>query len=293
MGVGPPCKAVAGRGRNATNKLYQKMIKTVEWLKHSLIIRKGELIYLDEKMSKYWHYYLVVSVLTLSMSITLLMNGFLHFLNLSSGYTDEKAIFRPFSVFGYGGIALAVMFFPLPDYIIVPFFAYLSSVGEFNVWDIYGVSVLSMVFLMSAIYAAGRLATRPIVLKILSYFRLKEEDIEAADKWVMKHGTFSIFIATFIPYFKTVTSLAAGTLKMNYLSFLISNIAGFGIRFLFLVYIGYYSIFVLTPQLDYSLRWLFLLLILVSAGYIGSYLFLPGKGKRMVLQALQVLKRFY
>ena len=110
-------------------------------------------------------------------------------------------------------------------------------------------------------------------MKGLKYFGISEKMIKSAERWLEDHGRFSIFISTFIPFFYSVTSLAAGTLKMNAAEFLIASAVGFGVRYAFLEYIGYHSIFIFTYAFDYSNRTLLFLLLIMSALYAGFYIF--------------------
>ncbi|BAB59466.1 alkaline phosphatase [Thermoplasma volcanium GSS1] len=222
-------------------------------------------------MSKYYYYAFIFSILILFASAVSITNGYFHYVNVYSYYSYQHKILAPFSLTGYEGMFLVVAFAPLPDYLILPFYGYLSSVGEFNIFLTFLVSVAAMLFEMGIEYAGGRLAGRPLLLKVLSYFKITEKDLEVADHWIKDHGSFSIFIATFIPYFKNVTSLAAGTLKMNAGLFFLSNLVGFSIRFGLLLYIGYTGIFVLTPSWDYSHRLATALVGVLALMYIIAY----------------------
>jgi membrane protein DedA with SNARE-associated domain len=165
-------------------------------------------------------------------------------------------------------ISIAIL--PVPDYFLVPAYGYLSSIGIFNPYSTFLVCLVGALFPIE--YACGRLVAKPLLLKALSLFRISEENIETADRWLVEHGRFSIFISTFIPFFYTVASLAAGTLKMSVVEFLLASSAGFGLRFAFLEVVGYYSIYVFTASFDYSQRTLFSLLLILSSVYTALYL---------------------
>ncbi|MCW6169176.1 MAG: DedA family protein [Thermoplasmatales archaeon] len=182
---------------------------------------------------------LIIAIILSSISIA---NGFLHFINPNINLRNLSfGVFEPVYLLGYLGMFILVAFAPLPDYIIVPFYGYLAFAGIFNVYATLFVSVGAMLFLSVIEYFAGRYAGRALLLKGLSAFKIHEEDLMLADLWIEKHGTFSIFLSTFVPYIKTVIALAAGTLKMNFTKFLISNFLGYFIRFVVLLYIGYGS----------------------------------------------------
>ncbi len=214
---------------------------------------------------KYWHYLLVASAFGIAVSILALLNAYLDFNNASS----YSGISSSFLVAGYVGMFLTIFASPVPDYILVPIYGYLSSIGVFNPFLTFFICMVASVLPIP--FVAGRLAGRPLLLKGLSYFHITEKDIKVADDWLLAHGRFSIFTSTFIPFFYTVASLAAGTLKMKTASFMILSVAGFGIRFAFLEYIGYSSIEIFTASFDFDQRSLFFLVLVVSSVYVVVY----------------------
>lgn len=123
-----------------------------------------------------------------------------------------------------------------------------------------------MMFIAEIEYIGGRFAGRPILLRALSYFNIKEKDIESADRWLTRHGPFSIFISTFVPYFRNVASLAAGVLGMNAGYYTITSLAGYSIRAVLLLYFGYLGMDSPTPSFDYSHR--LLLTVAVSTALL-------------------------
>lgn len=224
---------------------------------------------LREQSSKSRHYLFVVSILIAILSVLALLNAYFRFLDISSYDIDQEGL-SPFLVAGYLGMFITVAFSPVPDYLLLPAYGSLSSLGVFDPY------VTFLVCLVAAIlpyeYAVGRLAGRPLLLKGLSYFGISEKTLGSAEKWLVNHGRFSIFLSTFIPFFYTVTSIAAGVLKMNAVRFLLASALGYGLRFAFLEYIGYSSVFVFTASFDYSQRVIIALLLVVSSAYAVLYL---------------------
>ena len=222
---------------------------------------------------KYWHYLFVISILIILLSILALLNAYFHLINVSSYNINQEDASSPFLLASYLGMFISIAFLPVPDYFLVPAYGYLSLIGLFNPYYTFMVCLVGAVLPIE--YVCGRLAARPLVLKVMSFLRISEKNIETADRWLMEHGIFSIFIATFIPFFYSVASLAAGTLKMKSVAFLLSSAAGFGLRFVFLEGVGYYSIYIFTASFDYSQRTLFSLLLILSSIYAAFYLARP------------------
>jgi membrane protein DedA with SNARE-associated domain len=212
---------------------------------------------------KYWHYVFVISILVILLSVLALLNAYFRLVKVSSYNIGQNGVSSTFLFAGYVGMFLNLAISPVPDYVLVPAYGFLSSIGIFNPYYTFLVCLLGALFPIE--YACGRLAARPLLLKALSFFRISE-------KWLMDHGKFSIFISTFIPFFYSVTSLAAGTLKMNWVGFLVSSSAGFGLRFVFLEGVGFYSIYIFTASFDYSQRTLFFLLLILSSVYAALHL---------------------
>jgi membrane protein DedA with SNARE-associated domain len=219
---------------------------------------------------KYWHYLFVISIFIISLSVLALLNAYFHLFNVSSYDINREGGSSPFLLAGYLSMFISVAILPVPDYVLVPAYGYLSSIGLFNPYSTFLVCLVGALFPIE--YACGRLVAKPLMLKVLSLLRISEKNLETADKWLVEHGKFSIFLSTFIPFFYSVASLAAGTLKMNVVEFFLSSSAGFGLRFVFLECVGYYSIYIFTASFDYSQRTLFSLLLILSFVYAALYL---------------------
>ncbi|MGA2681690.1 MAG: DedA family protein [Candidatus Bathyarchaeia archaeon] len=221
-------------------------------------------------LHKYWHYLFVISVLTVLLSVLALINGYFHLITISPYSTSQQNVSSVTLMSGYLGMFLSITFSPVPDYFLVPAYGYLSMIGIFNPYYTFILCLLGS--LVPIEYLCGRFAARPLLKKVLSFMRISEQNLEKTDNWLIEHGKFSIFISTFIPFFYSAASLAAGTLKMKLTEFFLSSTAGFALRFLFLEAVGYYGIYVFTSSFDYSQRNLFFVLLLLSSVYVAIHL---------------------
>lgn len=221
---------------------------------------------------KFLLYGTVLSSVGLLLSILAISDAYYHVLPQSLISSQSEAIiFSSFNTFGYAGYSVLLLFSPLPDYVIVPFYAYLSSTGIFNVYDILVVSVLVMAVFRQAEYYAGRYGGRPIVEKILKYMRIPGFKLRTAEKWIGRHGFFAVFGFTFIPYTNAVIALSSGFLKMNSIKYLSANLAGYALRFSFLAYIGYNGIDILHALASKRFVILPIIILIVSSAYIFFY----------------------
>lgn len=223
----------------------------------------------QHQLHRFRHNFFVMSLFVIPLCILALLNAYFNFLNISS-YDIDPEVLSPFLLAGYLGMFITVAFFPIPDYILLPAYGSLSSLGVFDPYVTFIVCLAAAVLPVQ--YLPGRFAGRPLLLKGVSYFGISERSIESAEKWLVDHGKFSIFISTFIPYFYTVTSLAAGVLKMNAGKFLLASAVGFGLRYAFLEFIGYNGIFIFTSSFDYSQRAAIVALLFFSSLYAAYYL---------------------
>jgi len=224
----------------------------------------------SDGLHKYWHYLFVVSLLAILVSVLALLNAYLK-LNTATSYSASQAGLPTSSLLaGYVAMFGAILILPIPDYILIPVYGYLSATGIFNPF------VTFLVCLAGAItpleYVCGWFAARPLVLKGLSYFRITRRDLEVAEKWLANHGRFAIFISTFIPFFYTVAALAAGTLRMKPVPFLFYTTSGFAVRYAFLEYVGYVSVYIFAASFDYSQRGLFTSILVLSCAYAAVHI---------------------
>jgi membrane protein DedA with SNARE-associated domain len=232
---------------------------------------KGRLSAIDGirvKISKYWHYGLTVSFTLTAISAVGLANAYFRFLNITSYHSTNQQIPYSHLLAGYVGVFF-LRLLPIPDFITVPLFGYLSSIHVFNPVIVFFVALAGAILPIE--YLAGRFAARPIMLKVLSIMKIKEGNVEVAERWLLDHGNFSIFMATFIPYFYSVAAFAAGTLKMRVVPYMAATTLGFGIRYALLEYIGYYGVYILSPKYDYSNRDALFAILAFTSVYYGVY----------------------
>ena len=198
----------------------------------------------------------------MSVSVLAMLNAYLR-IDQAATYTPASSgLSSQYVLAGYLGMFFAIAILPIPDYVLVPVFGYLCLLGTFD-------PVLTFLDCLAGAvlpieYVSGRLVARPVLMRALPFLRKAKEDVKVAEDWVIDHGKFSIFISTFIPFFYSLSSFAAGTLKMGAVEFLADSAAGFGVRYVFLEYVGYYGVYVFDSSFDYSHRYVFLFVMAAS-----------------------------
>ncbi|EKK3690206.1 DedA family protein [Listeria monocytogenes] len=136
--------------------------------------------------------------------------------------------------FGYIGIFVLIMvenlFPPIPSEIILTFGGFMTTVTSLNVVMVIIVATLGSVVGAILLYKVasyfGKERLTKIVLKYGRILRLKESDIERAESFFLKYGSWAIFLCRMIPLIRSLISIPAGMTKMKMSRFLILTTAG-------------------------------------------------------------------
>ncbi|ENL0825984.1 DedA family protein [Listeria monocytogenes] len=136
--------------------------------------------------------------------------------------------------FGYKGIFVLIMvenlFPPIPSEIILTFGGFMTTVTSLNVVMVIIVATLGSVVGAILLYKVasyfGKERLTKIVLKYGRILRLKESDIERAESFFLKYGSWAVFLCRMIPLIRSLISIPAGMTKMKMSRFLILTTAG-------------------------------------------------------------------
>jgi membrane protein DedA with SNARE-associated domain len=88
-------------------------------------------------------------------------------------------------------------------------------------------------------YGAGMWGGRPFLERYGKYILVSRHDLELADRWFSKSGSWSIFTSRLLPVVRTFISLPAGIARMHFIKFLIYTFIGSFIWSAGLAYGGY------------------------------------------------------
>ena len=88
-------------------------------------------------------------------------------------------------------------------------------------------------------YGAGMWGGRPFLEKYGRYVLISRHDLDRADRWFDKSGSWSIFASRLLPVVRTFISLPAGIARMHFFKFLIYTFLGSFIWSVGLAYGGY------------------------------------------------------
>jgi membrane protein DedA with SNARE-associated domain len=132
---------------------------------------------------------------------------------------------------------------PLPSEIIMPFAGWILiknqslSVIYTLVAGAYG--ALGCLIGSAITYGVGIWGGRPFLEKYGKYVLISRHDLDLADRWFNRHGSWSIFISRLLPVVRTFISLPAGISRMHLGKFLIYTFIGSFIWCSGLAYGGY------------------------------------------------------
>ena len=137
--------------------------------------------------------------------------------------------------FGYLGVFLLIaienIFPPIPSEVVLLFSGFMTTYTELNVVIMIIASTLGSLVGAIVLYYVGKILNKGRLKKIVSgkigkILRLKNEDIEKADKWFDTKGNKTVFFCRFIPIVRSLISIPAGMSEMPMLKFLIYTIVG-------------------------------------------------------------------
>ena len=137
--------------------------------------------------------------------------------------------------FGYLGVFLLIaienIFPPIPSEVVLLFSGFMTTYTELNVVIMIIASTLGSLVGAIVLYYVGKILNKERLKKIVSgkigkILRLKNEDIDKADKWFDTKGNKTVFFCRFIPIVRSLISIPAGMSEMPMLKFLIYTIVG-------------------------------------------------------------------
>lgn len=121
-------------------------------------------------------------------------------------------------------------------------------------------------------YEVGRWGGRPFLNRWGKYILILPSDLDRADKWFNRYGTWSIFVSRLLPAVRTFISLPAGIAKMNLVKFTIYSFLGSFIWSFALAFAGY-QIGAHWEQIRTVMRPFDYAIIAIILGAIGYYIY--------------------
>ena len=149
--------------------------------------------------------------------------------------------------FGYIGVFLLIaienIFPPIPSEVILLFGGFMTTYTKLNIVIMIIAATLGSILGAIVLYYIGKIFNKDRLKKIISgkigkILRLKNSDIDKADKWFDTKGNKTVFFCRFIPIVRSLISIPAGMSEMPMCKFLIYTTFGSLIWNTVLVVIG-------------------------------------------------------
>ena len=158
-----------------------------------------------------------------------------------------ELIARVYDAMGWPGVVLLMAIesasIPLPSELVMPLSGWmLIQARGLSVWytllaGFYG-ALGNLLGSLSA-YWAGAWGGRPLLEKYGGYVLITHSDLDRADRWFAKYGSWAVFLSRMMPVVRTFISFPAGVVRMPLVRFSILTFAGSFPWSLGLAYGGY------------------------------------------------------
>ena len=126
-----------------------------------------------------------------------------------------------------GGLVLAENLFPpLPSELILPLAGFYVGEGELNFVLAVLAATLGSVVGALILYAIARRGGRPLVMRFSKILRVTDEDLDKADEWFDKRGSWVVLLGRLVPGARSLVSIPAGLSEMPVARFTLLTTAG-------------------------------------------------------------------
>ena len=191
----------------------------------------------------------------------------------------QEFIINIMNSYGYIGVFLLILieniFPPIPSELILLFGGFMTTYTKLNIIGMIISSTLGSLIGALLLYKIGTIFSKEKLKILISgklgrVLKLKNSDIDNANKWFTNEGKKTVFFGRFIPLIRSIISIPAGINKMNISKFITYTLLGSVIWNLVLIIIGHIvgrnwkailKIFKLYSR--FSLLLLFILLIIL------------------------------
>ena len=191
----------------------------------------------------------------------------------------QEFIINIMNSYGYIGVFLLILieniFPPIPSELILLFGGFMTTYTKLNIIVMIISATLGSLIGALLLYKIGTIFDKEKLKILISgklgrVLKLKNSDIDNANKWFTNEGKKTVFFGRFIPLIRSIISIPAGINKMNISKFITYTLLGSVIWNLVLIMLGHIvgrnwkailKIFKLYSR--FSLLLLFILLIIL------------------------------
>jgi membrane protein DedA with SNARE-associated domain len=145
--------------------------------------------------------------------------------------------------FGYAGVAFLMLvenlFPPIPSEVILPLTGFLVNEGSLVFIPALIVATIGSVAGTLVLYALGRWGGRELILRHNRVLRLKEADLDRADRWFDRYGGAMVLFGRIVPGMRSLVSIPAGLSEMPLGRFVVLTAVGSGAWNTLLIWVGW------------------------------------------------------
>jgi membrane protein DedA with SNARE-associated domain len=135
---------------------------------------------------------------------------------------------------GYLGVGflmfLETIFPPIPSEVIMPVAGVAAARGSLTLGGVIasgtaGAMLGNIVWYLAA-RALGIVRLRPLIDRYGRFITMNWEEVQRAERWFRRNGTFFVFLGRMLPTVRSLVSVPAGLLKMRFKTFLLASTVG-------------------------------------------------------------------
>ena len=160
----------------------------------------------------------------------------------------QEFIINIMNSYGYLGVFLLILieniFPPIPSELILLFGGFMTTYTKLNIIGMIISSTLGSLIGALLLYKIGTIFSKEKLKILISgklgrVLKLKNRDIDNANKWFTNKGKKTVFFGRFIPLIRSIISIPAGINKMNISKFITYTLLGSAIWNLVLIILGH------------------------------------------------------
>jgi membrane protein DedA with SNARE-associated domain len=145
--------------------------------------------------------------------------------------------------FGYAGLAFLMLaenlFPPIPSEVILPLTGFLVEQGDLTFFPALTFATAGSLAGALVLYALGRWGGRGVILRYGGVLRLKEAELDRADRWFDRYGGLVVLFGRMVPGVRSLVSIPAGLSEMPLGRFVLLTVLGSGVWNTLLIGVGW------------------------------------------------------
>jgi membrane protein DedA with SNARE-associated domain len=131
---------------------------------------------------------------------------------------------------GYAGLVVLMavehVFPPIPSEIVLPLAGFEVGRGNLSLAGAIAASTAGSLIGASTLYALARRGGRPLILRLRTFLRVGEDDLDRAERRFRRHSTWIVVLGRMVPGLRSAVSLPPGLLRMPFGRYLALSLIG-------------------------------------------------------------------